>query len=589
MTLFTDGLIVRRDRNLLDDVATGQLDAAEAAFDQAWFENPTTAVRRISELNEAEQGEVIRPAMTARGYTSPAVRAEPDSPMLTAEEARARVKESGLDLSIDDSGIREGALDILIERKRAETQRKFLLSNAPSSTVPLQLLAGFAASAADPINIASAFVPVVGEARMASLLARAGTSVAGRAVARAQAGAIEGAAGAALVEPLILAASAQDQADYDITDSLLNVAFGTVLGGGLHSVGGAVSDWRRRGVLDSAKAEVPQAQAGVTDPSGLRVDAQPAPKMTLAEAIARGDDDPIAALRVSLERGIADDQANIREVAGRQAGEELAEAFRAELGEIAAGRLPNVRDLRAEQAQLDRQASGLDATFKERAKAFQGQRMSRKQAERAARDAIATERDAITARQQEIAESLDTNRQAEAARADLAKLRRGEIPERFAPRIEARAQEIASGFSLSASARLRAESAPWQIRQAALRAAVAQAVSGKPVDVEAVFDLADPALRPKALDRLRQPTQRPVDAESDAISRSADEALALPDSTDLEGAEKLLADELALTDEMARQAGLDVAPFFKEADELMADAETFAAAYRAAALCQLRT
>ena len=51
----------------------------------------------------------------------------------------------------------------------------------------------------------------------------------------------------------------------------------------------------------------------------------------------------------------------------------------------------------------------------------------------------------------------------------------------------------------------------------------------------------------------------------------------------------MLADEQALTDEMAAQAGIDLKPFMREADELAADAETYAAAYRAAALCQLRT
>jgi len=187
MTLFTDGLVIRRDRNLLDDVVTGQFDAAEAAFDQAMFENPTSAARRIGELNRAEQGDVISPAYPAYGI--PERRAEPETPMLTAEQARARIKEEGLDLTVDDAGIRAGALDILIERKREETKRKFILDNAPASTVPVQLLAGFAASALDPINVASAFVPVVGEARYASMLARAGQSVAARAAVRAQVGA----------------------------------------------------------------------------------------------------------------------------------------------------------------------------------------------------------------------------------------------------------------------------------------------------------------------------------------------------------------------------------------------------------------
>src|SRR5690606_34825012 len=254
MTLFTDGLIVRKDRNILDDVVTGQLDAAEAAFDQAMFDNPTNAVRRIGELTRAEQGRVVQQAYPAYGI--PERRAEPETPLLTAEQARARIKEEGLDLTVDDTGIRAGALDILIERKRAEVQRKLILDNAPASTVPVQLLAGFGASVLDPINIASAFVPVVGEARYASMLASA-TSRAARLGVRGRVGALEGAVGAAIVEPLVLYASAQDQADYGAVDSLLNVAFGSVMGGGLHSAGGYISDVRRGTLLEGVKAESP--------------------------------------------------------------------------------------------------------------------------------------------------------------------------------------------------------------------------------------------------------------------------------------------------------------------------------------------
>ena len=578
MTLFTDGLIVRRDRNLLDDVVTGQLDAAQASFDQALFENPTTAARRISELADAEQGEVIRPAMTARGYTSPAVRAEPESPMLPAEVARARVKEEGLDLSIDDGGIREGVLDILVERKRAEAQRKFLLDNAPASTIPVQLLAGFAASAIDPINIASAFIPVVGEARYASMLANA-TTRAARFGVRARVGALEGAVGAAMVEPLVLYASAQDQADYDITNSLLNVAFGSVLGGGLHAAGGLVTDIRRGSLLEQARAEsLASAPAGVE-----------ARATTPEIALRRGDDDPMLRLSDSLTRGIEADRARIAEASAIQARDDLIPQIRAELQAVAEGRLPNVADLKGERSAINRSLSTLDESFRDRAKAFQQQGLTRKQAERAARDAITEERQRLTERGLEVDDALAGNRSAEHARAELSRLERGEIPERYQARIDEAAGKAASGFELRQTARAMAESAPWQVRESALRAAVAQAVTGRPVDVEPIFHLADPAKRKAALERIKEPVKTVSDPEGEAAAYMADETADALDGTDLEGAERMLADELALTQEMASQAGVDVAPFVREADALVADAETFAAAYRAAALCQLRT
>lgn len=580
MTLFTDGIIRNPNRNVLDDVVTGQFDAAEAAFDQAMFENPVSAVRRISELTRAEQGPIVSPAYPAWGIDE--VRREPETPLLTAEEARARVQESGLDIAIDDTGIRAGALDILIERKREERERQLVLQNAPASTVPVQLLAGFAASAIDPINLAAGFVPVVGQARYASMLAQAGSRAA-RFGVRARVGAVQGAVGTAAVEPLILYASAQDQADYGMTDSLLNIAFGTVLGGGLHATGGLVSDLRRGSLLGDVNAEA----GGTIEAPPTDVTA-PAQRNALDDLVARADEDPMAALRTSLDRAIQADRENIRSAAAIQAREEMIPTIRAELEHIAAGRIPNVRTLRTEQTALQRSLGELDDTYRPLAKGFQAQRMTRKQAERAARDAIAEERQRLNARLAEIDDALDTNRQSELARADLARLNRGELPERYAGAIADRVEQIAGGFELTQTARAVAEAAPWQVRESALRSAVAQAVSGRPVDIETIFALDNPATRPQALQRLAKPVQPEPDAEGQAMSRRADQAARQADSDELTTMEQALSDELALASEMAEQAGVDIQPLLRDADVLVRDADTFAAAFRAASVCQLR-
>ncbi|MFP5337514.1 MAG: hypothetical protein ACLGIW_03300 [Gammaproteobacteria bacterium] len=573
MTLFTDGLVIRRDRNLLDDVVTGQFDAAEAAFDQAMFENPTSAARRIGELNRAEQGEVISPAYPAYGI--PERRAEPETPLLTAEQARARIKEEGLDLTVEDTGIRAGALDILIERKREEVQRKLILDNAPASTIPVQLLAGFGASLLDPINIASAFVPVVGEARYASMLANA-TSRAARLGVRARVGAVEGAVGAAMVEPLVLFASAQDQADYGAVDSLLNIAFGSAMGGGLHSVGGYISDVRRGTLLEGVRAETPAPQAATVD--------APTPQ----QFALRVDDDPMLALRESLERGIQADRVRLAEDAGRQARETLIPEIRAELSEVAAGRLPNAEAMQAERVAVQERLESLDATLGERIEELRSRGENPVQAVNKARQSIAEERKRLIARDAELEEAADTGRQAEIARRDLEGLERGEIPQRYQSRIDAETGRITSGFDLRQTARAKAEAAPWQVRESALRAAIAQSVTGRPVNVEAIFDLADPNKRAAALQRLKEPVETVADPEGEVASYAAGETSDALDGTDLEGAERMLADEQALTDEMAAQAGIDLKPYLREANELAADAETYAAAYRAAALCQLR-
>ena len=68
------------------------------------------------------------------------------------------------------------------------------------------------------------------------------SSAIGRAGVRAGVGAAEGFVGAAVVEPIVLLAAEAEQADYGLYDSFMNLTFGTVLGGGLHSGLGAISD-----------------------------------------------------------------------------------------------------------------------------------------------------------------------------------------------------------------------------------------------------------------------------------------------------------------------------------------------------------
>jgi len=114
------------------------------------------------------------------------------------------------------------------------------------SGIGTALTAGVVGSLLDPLNVALAFVPVVGPARMAAMAERIGLPG-----ARMAAGAIEGGVGAALVEPLVLGVASQEQADYTAVDSVMNVVFGSVIGGGLHLGVGFIGD-RLRG-----RAEAP--------------------------------------------------------------------------------------------------------------------------------------------------------------------------------------------------------------------------------------------------------------------------------------------------------------------------------------------
>lgn len=567
------------DRRTLLDVPSDSGDVFGAAFEGALNTNPTNSLFRFGDLAEAtDPSPIIDPAGNAV-YA-------PEIPKISAEQARQKVMGAGLDLKIPDEGIRPGALDILMQRQREQIARQQVLARSPSGNLGTQVAAGLAASVLDPLNIATAFVPVVGEARYAQLLAGATTPLA-RAGVRAGVGAVEGAVGAAIVEPLPLLAAAQDQTDYGLSDSLANIAFGGILGGGLHSVGGAISDALRKNLATDP------VTAPKIDDTALPAVARTAEAASTPDFARTFDDNPDVALRDTLARQIESDQGAIRTSAERQAIDEIRPTLDGE-------RVGNVADLRRESLGLTQRDMSLDDTYRDRAKEFQGQRMSRKQAERAARESIAAEREQIRARQNEINTTLELNRSGELARADRAGLDRGEVPERLRPQIEARAKQIMRGFELKPlgaavrTARETAQFADYKVRDSALRTAVAQSMSGRDIDVQHIFDLEDPVKSQAAMDKVRQPQAPRVDREGQAASVRANEQATPKD--DLEEARQALADDQALVDDLLNQLPeqdrASIAEFGKdEADAAAAQAakaEQYSKAYQAAAICDIR-
>jgi hypothetical protein len=566
VTYFTDGPIVRKQRDI-SEFGSSLGEVFGAAFEQGIAEDPILGAS--SELDDAQLGQPIIGEQLPEGVHVP--RHAPNTPLLSADEARARVKESGLPLTIAGD-IREGALDILMRRKQEELQRQVILSSGPRGSVPVSILAGFAASAIDPLNITSAFIPVVGEARYARMLANA-SGVAGRAGVRAGVGALEGAVGAALVEPLVLSNAREYQADYDMSDSLANIAFGSVLGAGLHSLGGAYSDWRQ-----SRLRETPPTRSEIAVPE----------MAAAADVETRALDVPEPDVGAIIAKQMQED---ISLQARQRAVDELMPAMRAELETQLAGRTP-VRELKTEQADITRTLDSIDDSFKDRAKAFQEDGLTRKQAEKAAREAIKTERADLNERLGQIESTIEQNRTAEKAGADLSVLQRGEVPERYLQRVADREQMIRQGVApkpLAGAVRLAArdiaESAPHMVRQNAFKAAVAQAMSGRDIDVEHIFNLAK---QPEnSLQRIAEPPVRSVDKEAVASSQRADEITksAKDDQTELE--ESAAFDE-EMAQSVADQLGIDLKAELKAVDAMAKDAETYTKAWRAAAICSMR-
>lgn len=247
----------------LDDYTPSLGESVGAAWDEAWATNPTTSLQNMAEMNSATEGlqlvdEVELPDGTQITFDE-SVRARPVS--LAIEDQAQRIKDAGLEGMLQArEGYTQEALDILIAHKREENYRRFISEKAPGWHTPFTFGAALGASVLDPVNVASAFVPVVGEARLLSMLGKAG-GIAGRALVRARVGAVEGAVGATMVEPLVYAGQAAVQADYGMMDSLLNVGFGAVMGAGLQPLAGGVGDFMRarRGLVQ------PWAVADKTD------------------------------------------------------------------------------------------------------------------------------------------------------------------------------------------------------------------------------------------------------------------------------------------------------------------------------------
>lgn len=207
-------------------------------FAQTFEENPVAAMARAKQLTD--------------DYRS--------GTRLDAQTARKRLAERGMesDIKISDAGITEPALNTLMFRKGIEKRRQEIYAQSEGGFAQgaARLGVGLATSLVDPVSVATAFIPVVGEARYLNWLGRAGGAL-GRTGVRAGVGAVEGAAGAALLEPIIAGSRRYEQADYDMADSLLNVAFGGVFGAGLHSVGGAISDGVNH--YRDSQSEIPRA------------------------------------------------------------------------------------------------------------------------------------------------------------------------------------------------------------------------------------------------------------------------------------------------------------------------------------------
>ncbi len=246
MTIFTDGL--RQSRGVgIDELDASLGESLGASAGEAFESLPSVSLTHIVDLTAAQsERRTVDPGAFGMPFSD-----MPELPASTTDlpidQARARVKEAGLEKSLtlpDGPTIKAPALDIMINRARERREREATIARGPGGIVPGALGVGTSllVSVLDPLNVAAAFIPVVGEARYAKLMANAGESIMARAAVRGGVGAASGAVGMAAIEPLEYAARNQAGQEYTFADALRSVAYGAALGSFLHTAGGGIAD-----------------------------------------------------------------------------------------------------------------------------------------------------------------------------------------------------------------------------------------------------------------------------------------------------------------------------------------------------------
>lgn len=127
---------------------------------------------------------------------------------------------------------------VLNQRKQEEIKFNFALDKAYGLEFAKGMGIEMGMALIDPVSIPLYFIPPLGAAKVVGQLGLQGSKFGSRFVT----GGLAGLYGTAAMEPFIYGAAQQEQANYGLAQSFMNITFGTIAGGGLHSLGGAVVD-----------------------------------------------------------------------------------------------------------------------------------------------------------------------------------------------------------------------------------------------------------------------------------------------------------------------------------------------------------
>lgn len=242
-----------------------------------WQDSPLVALMRIREQNLARDPNL-------GGSPEEIAQTPPSRPISADEWKGSSYVRPGLSYF---DGMNEDTAKLLADRHDERARREDIVNRESTSRYLLMGTVGALSTFADPLNVAASFVPVVGEARYARLLAQLGAPL-----ARGVKGAVEGAVGQAMLEPLNYISDNQDQISHSMVDSLISIGMGAGQGHLLHVGGGWIADLFRRngGRATAAAGDVAIRQAS----AGQEVDVRPVVKAAIEEARSNGLIDSVA-------------------------------------------------------------------------------------------------------------------------------------------------------------------------------------------------------------------------------------------------------------------------------------------------------
>mgnify|MGYP005988455935 CR=1 FL=1 len=208
------------ERNyLFDEVPTSFLEAFGANFSLLTDYNPAWGLYREARRKKA---------------------GEDDNEIIPVGKLNEKYANLGLFFDKDEP---RGYVNLLVEKKKDELKKQNIVQRGPQNMFAKSsyFISGLGASFLDPINLGAAFIPVVGQARFLSNVARYGVTR-----SRMLKGVQEGFVGNVAVEPLSYISANQEQRDYTAANAITNVAFGSILGGGMHVTFGKIGDMYKK-------------------------------------------------------------------------------------------------------------------------------------------------------------------------------------------------------------------------------------------------------------------------------------------------------------------------------------------------------